>query len=73
MNQVKLKNQKNWENQVKRETCKLVLYSALQAFKNKIIQIPVWRLGEQGFFQVKEEAVCDMDRQHYVWTEDGQQ
>ena len=41
INKAKLKNLKNWENQFKWEPCKLVLYSTLQTFKNKIIQIPV--------------------------------
>ena len=41
MNQVRQKKFKK-ENQVKKEPCKLVLYSTLQMFKDKIIQIPVW-------------------------------
>ena len=43
INKAKLKNLKNWENQFKWEPCKLVLYSTLQTFKNKIMQIPVWQ------------------------------
>ena len=45
MNLVKLKNQKNGENQW--EPCKIVLYSALQTYKNKIIQFPILQLNKQ--------------------------
>lgn len=47
MNLVKLKNQKNGENQVKWEPCKIVLYSALQTYKKKIIQFPILQLNKQ--------------------------